>query len=191
MTPKIFQGRSTSGRASGVAALCVKVLAGDPHRRLDFADEEGRGRRASGPSRNAEQSAEFSSYSRQEGVMIRRVMLLCLVFVGSVLSVEAADATGRWQVTIAAKGSTLVGIALLKQTGEEITGSMGVDEQNQHPLDGIVKGNRITLTMHPRPGRTTAFAKCELTLEGDKMTGITEGGDLGGKANIELVRDKK
>jgi hypothetical protein len=134
---------------------------------------------------------EFSSYSRQEGVMIRRVMLLCLVFVGSVLSVEAADATGRWQVTIAAKGSTLGGIALLKQTGEEITGSMGVDEQNQHPLEGIVKGDRITLTMHPRPGRTTAFAKCELTLEGDKMTGITEGGDLGGKANIELVRDKK
>ena len=66
-----------------------------------------------------------------------------------------------------------------------------VDEQNQHPLDGVVEGNRITLTTHPRPGRTVAFAKCELTADGDKMSGTTEGGDLGGKANIELVRDNK
>jgi hypothetical protein len=136
-------------------------------------------------------STELSSSHDTEVMMIRRVLLLCLVFVGSVLGVEAADATGRWQVTISAGGSTLVGIALLKQTGDEVTGSMGVDEQNQHPLDGIVKGDHVTLTMHPKPGRTSAFAKCELTLEGDKMTGTTEGGDLGGKAIIELVRDKK
>jgi hypothetical protein len=30
-----------------------------------------------------------------------------------------------------------------------------------------------------------------LTADGDKMSGTTEGGDLGGKANIELVRDNK
>jgi hypothetical protein len=55
----------------------------------------------------------------------------------------------------------VMGVALLKQTGDEIAGSIGVDEQNQHPLDGVVKGNRITLTTHPRPGRTVAFAKCD------------------------------
>lgn len=81
---------------------------------------------------------------------------------------------------------------LVRRMGStSITGSIGVDEQNQHPLDGVVDGNRITLTTHPRPGRTVAFAKCELTVDGDKMSGTTEGGDLGGKATIELIRDNK
>ena len=124
--------------------------------------------------------------------MRTRLLFLSLaVSVWSIVNAGAADATGRWKVTISADGSTLIGVALLKQTGDEITGSIGVDEQNQHPLDGVVKGNRITLTTHPRPGRTVAFATCELTADGDKMSGTTEGGDLGGTANIELVRDNK
>jgi hypothetical protein len=124
--------------------------------------------------------------------MRTRLLFLSLaVSVWSIVNAGAADATGRWKVTISANGSTLIGVALLKQTGDKITGSIGVDEQNQHPLDGVVKGNRITLTTHPRPGRTVAFANCELTADGDKMSGTTEGGDLGGTANIELLRDHK
>ena len=74
-------------------------------------------------------------------------------------------------------------------TGEEVTGSIGPDERNQHPLDGVVKGNSVLLTTHPGPGRTVAFAKCSLTVDGEKMTGTTEGGDLGDKAtSIEFVR---
>ena len=122
--------------------------------------------------------------------MRARLFPFLMVWALSVAIAGAADATGRWKVTIS-NGSTLMGVALLKQAGNEITGSIGVDEQNQHPLDGVVKGNRITLTTHPRPGRTVAFAKCELTADGDKMSGTTEGGDLGGNANIELVRDNK
>ena len=109
----------------------------------------------------------------------------------STANAGAADTTGRWKVTISANGSTLTGVALLKQVDDKITGSIGVDERNQHPLDGVVAGNRITLTTHPRPGRTVAFAKCELTVDGDKMSGTTEGGDLGVKANIELTREDK
>lgn len=121
----------------------------------------------------------------------RLLFLPLVVWALSAAIAGAADATGRWKVTISANGSTLMGVALLKHTGNEITGSIGVDEQNQHPLDGVVEGNRITLTTRPRPGRTVAFAKCELISDGDKMSGTTEGGDLGGKANIELVRDDR
>ncbi len=53
-----------------------------------------------------------------------------------------------------------------------------------------MEGNRIVLTTHPRPGRTVAFDKCYLTLDGEKMTGTTEGGDLCEKETIELVRMK-
>jgi hypothetical protein len=94
----------------------------------------------------------------------------------------------RWTVTISLDGEAITGVALLKQTGDEVTGSIGVDERNQHPLDGVVNGNRITLTTHPRPGRTVAFDKCYLTMDGAKMTGTTEGGDLRDKATIEFVR---
>ena len=124
--------------------------------------------------------------------MRRRLLVLSLaVWAWSTATAGAADTTGRWKVTISANGSTLTGVALLKQVGDDITGSIGADEQNQHPLDGVVAGNRITLRTHPRPGRTVAFAKCELTIDGDKMSGTTEGGDLGGKANIQLTRDNK
>ena len=40
-------------------------------------------------------------------------------------------------------------------------------------------------------GATAAFAKCSLTLEGEKMTGMTEGGDLVQPATILLVRPKQ
>jgi hypothetical protein len=68
-----------------------------------------------------------------------------------------------------------------------VEGSVGPNEQNQHPLDGVVSGNVVTLTTHPRPGRTVAFTKCFLTIDGEKMTGTTEGGDFGDKTNVYRV----
>ncbi len=82
-------------------------------------------------------------------------------------------------------------MAVLKQTGDKVEGSIGPDERNQHPLDGVVKGNLITLTTHPRPGRTVAFDKCDLTVDGDKMTGTTERNGSTDKGKIEFVRDKQ
>lgn len=121
--------------------------------------------------------------------MTRRMMFWCvLLLVSSVGNAVAADLTGRWKVTITLNGETMTGVALLKQTGDVITGSVGVDERNQHALDGVVEESTVTLTTHPGPGRTVAFAKCYLTAAGDKLTGTTEGGDLREKATIELER---
>ncbi len=103
----------------------------------------------------------------------------------------AADVTGTWKVTISIGDETMTGMAVLKQTGDKVEGSIGPDERNQHPLDGVVKGNLITLTTHPRPGRTVAFDKCDLTVDGDKMTGTTERSGSTDKGKIEFVRDKQ
>jgi hypothetical protein len=120
------------------------------------------------------------------------VFLCLMLFASTVPNAGAADVTGRWMVTISLPNETIVGVALLKQTGDKVEGSVGANEQNQHPLDGVVNGNVVTLTTHPRPGRTVAFAKCSLTVEGEKMTGKTEGGDFGDKAtSIEFVRPKQ
>ena len=118
-------------------------------------------------------------------------LAVCLMILTCVAAnILAADVGGRWKVTISVGGKAVTGLALLNQSGDNITGSIGADEANQHPLDGVMEGNRIVLTTHPRPGRTVAFDKCYLTLDGEKMTGTTEGGDLREKATIELVRMK-
>jgi hypothetical protein len=124
--------------------------------------------------------------------MKTRTFLCLLLFVSAAANAGAADLTGRWRVTISLANETIIGVALLEQTGDKVTGSVGPDERNQHPLDGVVEGNRVTLTTHPRPGRTVAFGKCSLTVDGEKMTGTTEGGDYGDKIiSIEFVRLKQ
>jgi hypothetical protein len=124
--------------------------------------------------------------------MKTRLMLLGLLLSASVAAVAGAPGVeGQWMVTITHETETITGVAFLKQTDNKVTGSIGANEQNQHPLDGIMEGNHLTLTTHPRPGATAAFAKCSLTLEGEKMTGMTEGGDLVQPATILLVRPKQ
>lgn len=118
----------------------------------------------------------------------RRVLLSVLLLALSATATLAADVTGRWKVTISLGDETITGVALLEQTGDKVTGSIGPDERNQHPLDGVVKGNALTLTTHPRPGRTVAFDKCYLTVDGDKMTGTTERKGSSDKGTIEFVR---
>ncbi|HET9832909.1 MAG TPA: hypothetical protein VFP91_14400 [Vicinamibacterales bacterium] len=122
--------------------------------------------------------------------MKARLLVVCLLALAATVVNGATDFTGRWKVTITLGDQRLVGIALLQQSGDNVSGSIGADERNQHPLDGVVEGNRVTLTTHPRPGATAAFAKAHLILDGEKLTGTTEGGDLNGTAAIELVREK-
>ena len=115
------------------------------------------------------------------------VMFLALS-VANVANVGAADVTGRWKVTMSNGDETITGVALLKQTGDNVTGSIGPDERNQHPLDGVLKGNLLTLTTNPRRGRTVAFDKCYLTVDGERMTGTTERKGSSDKGTIEFVR---
>lgn len=120
-----------------------------------------------------------------------RVLLGALLLAASAVPALAADVTGTWKVTISIGNETMTGMAVLKQTGEKVEGSIGPDERNQHPLDGVVKGNLITLTTHPRPGATVAFDKCDLTVDGEKMTGTTERSGSRDKGKIEFVRTNK
>ena len=115
-----------------------------------------------------------------------------LAFLLSLASVAAAaDITGTWQVTImapAADGTTQsdTGLALLKQTGDSLTGSVGQDQNRQNPItDAIIKDNKVTFKVSPRPDRTMTF---DLTISGDKLVGTVErSGDLR-KGTVEFVK---
>ena len=54
------------------------------------------------------------------------------------------------------------------------------------PAEGTVDGNKVTLVTRPRIC-TAAFAKCELTIAGDRMTGTVDTD----KGTIEFVRKKR
>jgi len=124
--------------------------------------------------------------------MKTRATVLCLLLCASAAAGAGVDdVTGRWRVTISLGGETMTGLALLTQTGNTVTGSIGADERNQHPLDGVVTGNRITLTTHPRPGRTVAFDTCDVNIDGEKMSGTIERKGSSDQGTIEFVRIKE
>jgi hypothetical protein len=103
----------------------------------------------------------------------------------------AADVSGTFQVTIsmtAPDGSVRkdVGLALLKQSGDVITGTIGPDQNRQNPIiEGTIKGDKVTLKIVPQPDLTMTF---ELTVRGDKLVGTYERTGLTNKAPVEFVK---
>ena len=116
--------------------------------------------------------------------IVTAFLLLCFT-----ASTEAANVTGHWTVTITTADGTITGTASLKQTGDKVAGQIGPSTDATIDIEGVLTATRLTLTTHPRPGRTAAFETCELTVGDEKMAGSIHGGDVG-KGTIEFVRTK-
>ena len=99
----------------------------------------------------------------------------------------SVDVTGAWSVTITMPERQATGLAILSQDGPKITGMLGPAETDMFPVEGTVSGNTVTLVARPRTGRTTAFARCEVTVEGDRMNGTIDTD----KGRIEFVKRKR
>jgi hypothetical protein len=100
---------------------------------------------------------------------------------------QAIDVTGAWDVTFTMPNRQATGLAILSQDGANITGMIGPAVTDMMPLEGTASGTTVTLVTRPRTGRTAAFTKCEMVVDGDRMTGTIDG-DQG---KIELVRKKR
>jgi len=117
--------------------------------------------------------------------MITRLGLLGTLVLGSLVApAMASDVTGKWRVTISTPEGQVSGKASLKQTGEKVTGWVGPSESDPIPVNGVLKGNKLTLKTFPQPGRTVAFDKCEVTVKGDRMTGTIDAN----KGTIEFTK---
>ena len=97
------------------------------------------------------------------------------------------DVTGAWSITIAMADRQATGLAILSQDGTTVTGMIGPAETDMMPADGTVSGDKLILTTRPRTGRTAAFAKCEATITGDRMSGTIDTD----KGKIEFVKRKR
>jgi hypothetical protein len=116
--------------------------------------------------------------------MIGRLGLAGILLALSVAPVRAADVTGNWRVTISTHDGTITGVASLRQAGHAVTGWVGPSENDPIPVTGLIKGDRLTIKTSPQPGRTVAFDKCDLTVNGDKMVGTIDTD----KGTIEFIR---
>jgi hypothetical protein len=116
--------------------------------------------------------------------MVGRLLLSMLLFGLSVAQVRAADVTGTWLVTTSTPGGVITGKASFRQTGDAVAGWVGPSEDDPIPITGILKGNKLTVKTSPQPGRTVAFDKCAVTVNGHKMVGTIDTD----KGTIEFVK---
>jgi hypothetical protein len=111
-----------------------------------------------------------------------------------VAAAAGADVSGKWSgsfKTTTPDGEARDGTALLilKQTGSEITGSVGPDEGEQHAITkGKIEGDKITL--ESTDGGMTI--KLELVLSGDRIAGEATANGEGRtmKAKLDVTRAK-
>jgi hypothetical protein len=122
--------------------------------------------------------------------------ILGILLLGVVALVAAPDTniTGTWTGSFKmtnSEGQTKDGTALLllKQTGAEITGTVGPDEGEQHAITkGRIEGDKISL--ESTDGGVTI--KFELALAGDRITGDVNAAGEGRtmKAKLDVTRTK-
>ncbi|HMC60180.1 MAG TPA: hypothetical protein VKJ01_13385 [Candidatus Solibacter sp.] len=124
-----------------------------------------------------------------------KVFACFLLLLGLALSAAAADITGNWSGSFnitRPDGETKEAEALLvlKQNGSEITGSVGPNENERHPIaKGKIEGDKITLETAEGDGPAIKF---ELVLEGDHIKGgaTAEHDGQTMKAKLDLTRVK-
>ncbi len=111
------------------------------------------------------------------------------------ISLFGADVTGKWSGTyeMTREGETrsAPAVAVLKQDGTTITGTIGPNETEQFKIKtGSIEGNRIHLEIEPTEG--PHLVVLQLTLDGDHLTGDATGETEEGKftAKLNLNRQK-
>ncbi len=113
------------------------------------------------------------------------------LIVSLVAGPAAADITGKWDGTI--KGTRPDGtvnednaLLILTQKGKTITGTVGGNESDQHPIvSGSIEGNKITIVA--KNANNEREYKLEMTVDGDEMKGKLSSGDH----TAELVAMKR
>ena len=119
--------------------------------------------------------------------LLAAVLLSAVVMQAQEAQAQKVDVAGAWDVTIIMSGGSVSGLAVLSQDGTKVTGMFGPALTDMFPVEGTWDGDKLTILARPRTGRTTAFAKCELTGTRERMTGTIDTN----KGTIEFIRKKR
>jgi hypothetical protein len=120
--------------------------------------------------------------------------IFCILLLGALALVAVADTnvTGKWTGSFKVAGpdsETGTAFLMLKQSGSEISGTVGPDEGEQHAITkGKIEGDKITLLVEDEDHTI----KLDLVVAGDRITGdanISHEGQTK-QAKIEVTRAK-
>jgi hypothetical protein len=125
---------------------------------------------------------------------VRRIASILAVGALWVATAAAADVSGKWSGSfkmMRPDGEARDGTALLvlKQTGNEITGTVGPNEGEQHPAKGKIDGDKITLESNDGG----VVIKLDLVLTGERIAGDVNATREDGqtmKAKLDVTRAK-
>ena len=94
---------------------------------------------------------------------------LLALALAAVTTLAAADVTGNWKGTLTPDGrDSGPALLVLKQEGKTVTGTVGPDEGERHPISkGTVENDTVAFEVET-PGGVMRFA---LKQNGDELTG--------------------
>ncbi|MDE3164414.1 MAG: hypothetical protein KGN36_01305 [Acidobacteriota bacterium] len=127
---------------------------------------------------------------------MKTLLLAMALVVGGIAAAAAdTDVTGKWtgsfNVTTPDGGSEDgTAVAVLKQSGGEITGTAGPNEDEQYPINkGKIDGDKITFEVQPHEGQVIRLS---LVLAGDRIKGdaVMERDGEKRTAKLEMTRAK-
>jgi hypothetical protein len=126
---------------------------------------------------------------------MRSISKLLMLAAVCVAVAAGADVSGKWSGTFKATGQDgenhdSSALLLLKQTGSEITGTIGPHEGEQHAISkGTIEGDKITI----ESADGAVVIKLDLVLTGDRLAGdVTangEGRTMKGKLDVTRAKE--
>ncbi len=119
--------------------------------------------------------------------VLTAVLLLAVIGQTQGAQAHSIDVTGAWDVTITKPDGSVSGLTILSQDGTKITGMIGPAVTDMFPVEGSWDGDKLTILARPRKGRSTAFAKCELTSTREQLTGTIDTD----KGTIKFIRKQR
>ena len=125
---------------------------------------------------------------------MKKLCLLTALLLSALLSAAALgspNVTGKWSGTLQMEGAndSQPVYLILKQDGNQLTGSAGPNETEQHPFEGgKMEGNKATFDVSP--GNGPGSMHFDLEVEADQITGrVSRSGEgLNEAAKISLKR---
>jgi hypothetical protein len=117
----------------------------------------------------------------------RRSVLAALLVVPAMLAARpttpsAADLTGKWAFEVVTENGTGNPTVTFKQEGEKLTGTYESQRGGPRPLEGTVKGDKVSFTV--KSGVDLVFSG---TIIGDTITGTA---DFSGQGSATFTAKK-
>ena len=106
------------------------------------------------------------------------VLLVCLLFVPAAIAADTAKVSGEWALTVETPNGPGTPSVILKQDGEELTGTYK-GRFGESKLKGSIKGNEIKFSVTVSPQGQDLVIEYSGTVDGDSMKGKAKFGEFG------------